>query len=80
MRAVLRVSVVLFIALGAFLFSAGDIVDPWYPWSTFGFTTDSSGTVSTVDEYASARGVRVGDVVNLSAMPLSDRAQLGPTP
>ncbi|HET7815393.1 MAG TPA: GAF domain-containing protein [Candidatus Baltobacteraceae bacterium] len=77
MHAFLRVSIVVLIALGALLYNAADIVDPWYPWATYGITADSSGTIATVDDYASARGVRAGDVIILSKSPLADRPELG---
>ena len=78
MRLILRVSVVVFLALGALIYNAGDIVDPWQPWSSFGFSADSSGTIATVDQYAQARGLSVGDAVDLSRMSFNDRLQLGP--
>jgi len=76
MRVFLRVSVVVFLALGALIYNAGDIVDPWIPWNNFGITTSSSGVITTVDEYAASKGLRVGDVVDLARMTFVDRSQI----
>jgi len=80
MRAFVRVTVVVLLALGALIYSAGDIVDPWLPWSSFGFTTDTAGVVTTVDAYAASHGLRAGDVVDLRKMTFADRTQLGTAP
>ncbi len=66
MRPFLRVSVIVFVALGALVFSAPDIVDPWQPWSSFGFGTNTAGVVTAVDDYARAQGLHMGDAVDLS--------------
>lgn len=73
MRAFLRLSIVGLLAIGALMFSAADIVDPWFPWSNFGITTDTSGVVTSVDAYASARGLHVGDRLDIARMSLADR-------
>ena len=76
MRLIFRVCVVAFIALSALLYTAGDIVDPWHPWGTFGFDTDGRSVVTDVDASDSAAGLRVGDVIDVMRMPFADRAQL----
>lgn len=77
MRAFLRISVVFILTAGALAYNAGDIVDPWHPWSTFGFSNDTAGVVTTVDEAARAQGLRKGDVLDFARMPLADRVQQG---
>ena len=76
MRPFARTATVLLLTLGALLFNAGDIVDPWHPYGTFGFTTDTAGVVTSVDSYAAARGIRLGDRVAAAKMALDDRVYL----
>lgn len=54
---------------------AGDIVDPWHPYGVFGFSADSRGIVTTVDQYVASRGLHTGDQLDLSRMSLEARIQ-----
>lgn len=76
MRGFFRAAVVIVLTLLVFLDQAGDVLNPWSPWASFGFTTDTGGIVTSVDAYAAGRGLHVGDRVDPAAMPLRDRVYL----
>ena len=56
-----RVAVVLFLSGWAVLQIAPDLILPFHPYGVLGFSTNSYGTVSSVDKAAASRGLHVGD-------------------
>lgn len=79
MRAQLRTVVVVVLTAIAVAYTAPDIILPWHAWANYGISeaqrTPTTATVTSVTPGSSAAraGVRVGDTIDLAAMPLQDR-------
>lgn len=73
-RAVLRTAFLLFFTAIAIVSSGVDIVAPWHPYSTFGYSADRAGRVTAVDASAARAGLRVGDRIDVRALPPLRRA------
>ncbi len=74
-RSFIRTIFVVALTLVALFVCAGDIVDPWHPYGTIGFSADPQGVVTTVDHDAASRGLHTGDRVDFSKMSLEARIQ-----
>ncbi len=64
-RAVIRTVFLLFFTVLAIVSSGVDIIAPWHPYSTFGYSADRLGNVTAVDASASRAGLRVGDRIDI---------------
>lgn len=75
-RAVLRVAfIVLFTALAAIM-NGCDIVLPWHPFATVGFTADRHGAVRSIDSVAEAHGLHLGDRIDIGRLAPPTRLDL----
>jgi hypothetical protein len=78
-KAQFRAVVVVALAVISLAYTAPDLILPWHPWGNFGMTEAVTGrteaTIASVDPGgpAARAGIRVGDKIDLAAMPLDDR-------
>ncbi len=79
MKAQFRTVVVVALAAISLAYTAPDLILPWHPWGNFGMTeavtSRTEATITSVDPGgpAARAGIRVGDKIDLAAMPLDDR-------
>src|SRR5579872_4433144 len=76
-RPVVRVLTVVVLTALAVVFNAGDILLPWHPFSTYGFSADTAGKVTEVDSAAVKSGLRAGDRIEVGALKNWDRLAVG---
>jgi len=78
-KAQFRAVVVVALAAISLVYTAPDLILPWHPWGNFGMTeavtSRTEATIASVDPGgpAARAGIRVGDKIDLAAMPLDDR-------
>lgn len=73
-RAVVRTAFLLFFTAVAIVSSGVDIIAPWHPYSTFGYSADRAGHVTAVDATAARAGLRVGDQIDVRRLAPLRRA------
>jgi hypothetical protein len=74
---VVRVIAVIVLTALAVIYDGGDILLPWHPFSTYGFSSDTTGKVTAADQVATNSGLRVGDVIDVAALETWDRMSVG---
>lgn len=57
--------------------NGADILLPWHPFATFGFSADRTGAVTSADLNASARGLHTGDRLDVARMSPEERLRVG---
>ncbi|HKU68326.1 MAG TPA: hypothetical protein VJP85_11175 [Candidatus Baltobacteraceae bacterium] len=79
-RAAIRTVFIVFFTAIALLWNAGDLLLPWHPFAVYGFSAAYDGTITGVDSDGAARGLHVGDRVDVKKMSFQDRGVFGPFP
>ncbi|MBV8153869.1 MAG: hypothetical protein JOY98_05570 [Candidatus Eremiobacteraeota bacterium] len=72
-RALLRAAVIIALTTIPVAMTGVEMLLPWHPWATFGFSADPSGVVTDVDPDAARAGLRIGNRIALERMPAADR-------
>jgi hypothetical protein len=75
-----RVLFIIFFTAIAIVWNGGDLLLPWHPFATYGFSAANDGTITHVDADGAARGLRVGDRVDVKTLRWQDRAVFGSFP
>lgn len=76
-RAAVRTVFVLVFTAYLVALTGVDILLPWHPFATFGFSADRTGVVTSADPIASARGLHTGDRLAVARMSPAERVRLG---
>lgn len=72
-RAVVRAGLIIALTAIPVATNAVELLLPWHPWASFGFSADPVGNVTAVDPVAARAGLRTGDRIALGRMPVADR-------
>jgi hypothetical protein len=75
-RALIRTVVIVLLTVVAMAVTGADILLPWHPFSTYGFSATSSGAITAVDDTGVRAGLHVGDQINVMALAPSDRIRV----
>jgi hypothetical protein len=59
-RAAVRTAFIVVLTAYLVALTGADILLPWHPFATYGFTAERTGIVTSVDSAASASGLRAG--------------------
>lgn len=73
-RAVVRTAFLLVFTVVAVIANGVDIIAPWHPYSTYGYSADQAGHVTAVDATAARAGLRVGEQIDIRRLSFSRRA------
>jgi hypothetical protein len=76
-RAVIRTAVIVVFTALAMVSNGFDILLPWHPFSTYGFSALPRGNITTVDAVARKSGLHAGDRIDVARASASDRFRIG---
>lgn len=76
-RALVRTAVIVLFTALALIVNGGDILLPWHPFSTLGFSSTFDGTVTAVDPQTARAGLRPGDRIDVPRLSIADRMKVG---
>lgn len=76
-RAAVRTAFIVVLTAYLVALTGADILLPWHPFATFGFTADRTGLVTSVNPEAAASGLRAGDRIDVSRLPSAERLRIG---
>jgi hypothetical protein len=76
-RAVARTLVIAFFTAIVAVWNGGDILLPWYPFASYGFSATPGGVITATDHDVTARGLHVGDRVEVARLTPAERAVFG---
>jgi hypothetical protein len=79
MRSTLRLWFIVLATAFAVLVTAPDLILPWHPWSSFGFSANG-GQVVAVDAQAARSGLHPGDQIAISRLGAQERVRLQNVP
>ena len=77
MRAAVRTAFIVVFTAYLVALNGADILLPWHPFATFGFSADRMGVVTSADSRASANGLHTGDRLDVTRMPPAERVRVG---
>jgi hypothetical protein len=77
LRGALRTAFIVVFTAYLVALTGADILLPWHPFATFGFTADRTGAVTSTDSSASARGLHTGDRLDVARMSPQERLRVG---
>ncbi len=75
-RAIFRVAFIVVFTTLAIVMNGSDIILPWHPFATKGFTADTNGIVRSVDPIAEQHGLHLGDRIDINRLSPSARFDL----
>lgn len=76
-RAAVRTAFIVVFTAYLVAFNGADILLPWHPFATFGFSSDRTGLVTSAAPAATASGLRTGDRIDVARVTAADRLRLG---
>src|SRR5690348_881339 len=76
-RAFIRTASIVLLTAIALALDGSDIMLPWHPFATYGFSAAPSGIVTSVDADAARAGLHVGDAIALKALQPAERGHIG---
>ena len=76
-RAFIRTASIVLLTAIALGLDGSDIMLPWHPFSTYGFSAAPSGVVTSVDADAARAGLHVSDKIALKALQPAERGRIG---
>lgn len=77
LRAAARTTFIVVFTAYLVALSGADILLPWHPFATFGFSADRAGVVKSVDASALAAGLHRGDRLDVRNMAPEERLRVG---
>lgn len=76
-RAFIRTASIVILVAIALVADGSDVILPWHPFATYGFSSSPLGLVTSVDADAARAGLHVGDQIEMKSLQPEQRAHIG---